>query len=335
MKIGGHGYRPAQYYYEVDSTRAAWTATASERARVIDWRIDVAKQKEFGIRVGQWKIDYNRERVDSSGRQQFVERSIINRTFTIDRQMGISFRGRLFEGTAADIRYYAGVTGEGRGVSNDDNLMYAGRLQWNFLAGTVLRQTDVERTEKPTGTFALGAASHTGRVTRWSSERRRNLDGERLQRRTASTASTRPSQNSRTSTRLTQNELHWKQIEDTDLGASPQSELYGYYTQFGYFFTDLPRFPEAGARRALRMLEERNGNDISLDNEREEATVAANWFFNGHNNKLTLDYLTTLDDGHGVDEHGHRVRLQDVSFDLNRPAPGHGPPTSMRAIGTR
>ena len=36
---------------------------------------------------------FNRERVDSSGRQQFVERSIINRTFTIDRQVGISFEG--------------------------------------------------------------------------------------------------------------------------------------------------------------------------------------------------------------------------------------------------
>lgn len=332
MKIGGHGYRPwLKYYFEVDLQPTRSLDSDSERAsaRVIDWRIDVAKQKEFGIRVGQWKIDYNRERVDSSGRQQFVERSIINRTFTIDRQMGISFRGRLFEGTAADIRYYAGVfTGEGRGVSNDDNnLMYAGRLQWNFLGRDLaLRQTDVERTEKPTGTFALGAASHTGRATRWSSSGGGNLDGfERVsnavdgQYRINQAVAEFAYKHQGFST---QNELHWKQIEDTtlDLGASGRrSELYGYYTQFGYFFNEIyPSFPEE-LELAVRYawLEEPNGNDISLDNEREEATVAANWFFNGHNNKLTLDYsYLTLDDGQlGVDEHGHRVRLQwDISF---------------------
>ena len=333
MKIGGHGYRPwLKYYFEVDLQPTRNLDSDSERAsaRVIDWRIDVAKQKEFGIRVGQWKIDYNRERVDSSGRQQFVERSIINRTFTIDRQMGISFRGRLFEGTAADIRYYAGVfTGEGRGVSNDDNnLMYATRLQWNFLGRDLaLRQTDVERTEKPTGTFALGAASHTGRATRWSSSGGGNLDGfERVSN--AQDGQYRVNQAVaefayKHQGFSTQNELHWKQIEDTtlNLGASGRrSELYGYYTQFGYFFNEIyPSFPEE-LELAVRYawLEEPNGNDISLDNEREEATVAANWFFNGHNNKLTLDYsYLTLNenDFFGGDATGSRVRLQwDISF---------------------
>ena len=332
MKIGGHGYRPwLKYYFEVDLQPTRSLDSDSERAsaRVIDWRIDVAKHKEFGIRVGQWKIDYNRERVDSSGRQQFVERSIINRTFTIDRQMGISFRGRLFEGTAADIRYYAGVfTGEGRGVANEDNnLMYAGRLQWNFLGRDLaLRQTDVERTEKPTGSLALGAATHTGRATRWSSSGGGNLDGfERVsdaedgQYRINQAVAEFAYKHQGFST---QNELHWKQIVDTELnpGASGRrSELYGYYTQFGYFFNEIyPSFPEE-LELAVRYawLEEPNENDLELDNEREEATVAANWFFNGHNNKLTLDYsYLTLDDGEeDMNEYGHRVRLQwDISF---------------------
>jgi phosphate-selective porin len=42
-------------------------------------RIDVQPYEWFGFRVGQWKINFNRERVDSSGRQQFVERSAANR----------------------------------------------------------------------------------------------------------------------------------------------------------------------------------------------------------------------------------------------------------------
>ena len=81
MKIGGHAYEPwLKYYFEVDlqPTREIDDSSSKASARVIDWRIDVAKYKEATLRLGQWKINYNRERVDSSGKQQFVERSIAN-----------------------------------------------------------------------------------------------------------------------------------------------------------------------------------------------------------------------------------------------------------------
>ena len=332
MKIGGHGYQPwLKYYFEVDlqPTRDSDDSSSSSSARVIDWRIDVVKSKKFGIRVGQWKIDYNRERVDSSGRQQFVERSIVNRIFTIDRQVGISFRGRLFEGTPGDFRYYIGAfTGEGRGVANDDSrLMYAGRLQWNFLGRDLaLRQTDVERTEKPTGTLAIGAATHTGRATRWSSSGGGNLDGY------TSTAGSVDGQH-----RIyqavaefafkyrgfsTQNEVHWKSVTDKQLArtdSARESDFYGLYTQAGYFFHEIcEEFPEelelAGRYAWVR---EPNENDLSQDNQRQEFTVAANWFFAGHNNKLTFDFSHLKLDDTVLDREMslNRFRLQwDISF---------------------
>ena len=82
MKIGGHGYKPwLKYYFEVDlqPSRDVDDSSAGSSARVIDYRIDLAKWDWGGLRFGQWKVDYNRERSDSSGRQQFVERSIVNR----------------------------------------------------------------------------------------------------------------------------------------------------------------------------------------------------------------------------------------------------------------
>ena len=57
--------------------------------------------------------------------------------------------------------------------------------------------------------------------------------------------------------------------------------------------------------------------DARYERERQEFTIAANWFFAGHNNKLTFDYsyLTLDDSALGEDEGDHRVRLQwDVSF---------------------
>ena len=332
MKIGGFGYRPwLKYYFEVDlqPTRDEDDDSLTSSTRVIDWRIDLAKYKKVALRVGQWKIDYTRERVDSSGRQQFVERSIVNRIFTIDRQMGVSLRGRLFEGTHADLRYYFGVfNGEGRGVSNDDtSMMYAGRLQWNFLGRDLaLRQTDVERTEKPTGTLAFAGATHTGVCTRWSSGGCSNLDGFTR----AGLAQNGQFRVHQAAQELAfkwqgfsfQQELHWKRVIDrsfTSNQGSYQTDLFGGYAQTGYFFNEIFEFVPEPLELAFRyaLVREPNETQRVKTNSRQEFTVAANWFFAGHNNKLTLDYshLTLDDDVLARNVSDDRIRFQwDVSF---------------------
>ncbi|MFQ5715858.1 MAG: porin, partial [Nitrospinales bacterium] len=175
MKIGGYGYKPwIKYYFEVDlqPSRNSGDSSTKSSSRVIDWRITLQPTSAIGLRVGQWKINFNRERVDSSGRQQFVERSSVNRVFTVDRQIGAMLQGRLFKGSHADMRYYAGVfNGEGRSVNNDDSsMMWLGRLQWNFLGRDLKwRQSDVSYHEKPAGNLAFAATTTRGKCTRWSS----------------------------------------------------------------------------------------------------------------------------------------------------------------------
>lgn len=327
MKIGGHGFQPwLSYYFEVDlqPSRDVDDSSASSSARVIDWRIDIAKWDWGGIRLGQWKVDLNRERVDSSGRQQFVERSIANRVFTMDRQIGVQLRGHLFQDTPADMRYYAGVfNGEGRSVNNDDNdMMYMGRLQWNFLGRDLSwRQTDVEYTERPTGSLALAGFTTTGRCTRWSSSGCGNLDGfDRPANATLGQFDIdQVVQEFAYKYRgfSAQQEFHRKTIKDNSDGSS--HELTGGYVQAGYFFSNLiPNFPaplELAVRYAF--VDEPNASSRILENERREFTVGANWFFNGHNNKVTMDFSRlTLDDAFfAQDESDNRLRLQwDVSF---------------------
>lgn len=327
MKIGGHGFQPwLQYYFEVDlqPSRDVDDSSSSASARVIDWRIDVAKWDWGGIRVGQWKIDLNRERVDSSGRQQFVERSIANRVFTIDRQVGIQLRGHLFENTAADMRYYAGVfNGEGRGVrNNDDGMLYMGRLQWNFLGRDLAwRQTDVDYTELPTGSLAIAGFTNTGSCTRWSSSGCGNLDGFE----SPATAATDQFETDQFVEEFAfkyrgfsvQQEYHKKTITDRVVGS--KNDLTGGYLQAGYFFSNVfPSFP-APLELAIRyaVVNEPNAVDRRFENTRREYTLGANWFFSGHNNKLTLDYShLAVDDGLlGLDDGENRLRFQwDVSF---------------------
>lgn len=327
MKIGGHGFQPwLKYYFEVDlqPSRDVDDSSSKASARVIDYRIDLAKWDWGGIRVGQWKIDLNRERVDSSGRQQFVERSIVNRAFTVDRQVGVQLRGHLFKNTPADMRYYAGVfNGEGRGVKNNSSdHLYMGRLQWNFLGRDLSwRQTDVEFTEKPTGSFAIAGFTNTSACTRWSSSGCGNLDGfEKPADATEDQYKVEQAvQEFAFKYRGFSIQQEWHRKFITDRSLNTESDMTGFYIQSGYFFHNMfDSFPaplELAARYAF--VSEPNKSDRSVYNEREEYTLGANWFFAGHNNKVTVDFshLTLDDELLGANQSDNRFRIQwDVSY---------------------
>ena len=135
-----------------------------------------------------------------------------------------------------------------------------------------------------------------------------------------------------------QQEYHQKKITDKvgndRFGPNSKFDLEGYYVQSGYFFHNVwksfPEKLELAARYAyvkepnagLRdgTTDEPDANTVAnpdLDNKRREAILAANYFFKGHRNKLTLDYsYLTLDNGLvSSDSYEDRVRLQwDVSF---------------------
>ena len=80
---------------------------------LLDLRVAWQPGDAFGIQAGQWKPEYTRERRDSSGGQTFVDRSIVNREFTIDRQQGVMLFGRGQGGGAADFNWWTGVFGGG------------------------------------------------------------------------------------------------------------------------------------------------------------------------------------------------------------------------------
>ncbi len=327
MKIGGHGYRPwLKYYFEVDlqPTRNADGEPEDAGVRLIDWRLTVDKYEWLSFRAGQWKINYNRERVDSSGRQTFVERSIVNRIFTVDRQMGVMAFGRFFPETLADTRYFLGVfNGEGRGVKNDDSdMLYMGRLQWNFMGRDLkFRQSDVKYHKDPAGSIAFAGATTIGKCTRWSSSGCGNLDGFsrvsdagegqfKVQQMVEEVAF-------KWRGFALQHEYHWKRV--TDRSNDTVSDFQGSYAQVGYFFHDLiPVIPE-NLELAFRyaFVDEPNVDNIALTNTRQEFTGAINYFIHGHNNKLTLDFshLTLEDAFLAKNVADQRVRFQwDVSF---------------------
>jgi hypothetical protein len=283
-----------------------------------DCRLTVAKVSWLQSRIGLFKVNYNRERVASSGAQQFAERSIVNRVFTVDRQIGLTLRGRTEPAHGSTAQWTLGVfNGTGRNESNDDDApLLTGKLQWNFLGRAPgVTMGDPEYHEKAAGALALAFAWNRSPYTRFgTSEGGSQLvgfePGEAGQY-TIPQAMFEWSYKCRGLS--TQGELHWKRIDDNVNGT--RTDLAGGYAQVGYFFHGawdwFPKPLELATRLALV--------DDDLDvagNNRWEANLNANWFFHEHRNKLTatLSYLA-LEDPDGATRSSWRIQLQwDVTF---------------------
>jgi phosphate-selective porin len=112
-----------------------------------------------------------------------------------------------------------------------------------------------------------------------------------------------------------QQEYHWKRVEDTVSGRV--TELQGYYLQAGYFFNAFLKWVPRPLELAVRWAEvDSNVAQDALDDRIRELTFAANWFFAGHRNKLTLDYsLLERKAADPSERRERRLRIQwDVSF---------------------
>ena len=307
LKLGGHVVSPRfEIYSEYDIVDS----------RLLDLRATYKFADWLGVRVGQWKSEFNRERIDSSGKQQFVERSVATPWFTIDRQQGVVASGRLGKETRGDFSYWFGwLSGAGRGgdTSEADGLWLA-RAQWNFH-GRVLgfSQSAISRPKEPAGSVAIAAVTGRSAYTAFSSKGGGQLPGftdgapdqYRIEQLMVETAWQRGGFS-------WQQELHWKSIEDTSSAAT--TRYFGGYAQAGMFFSEVyDSFPEP-LELAIRFARVDPNRDVSGDTEKEY-TIGSNWFFKGHRNKLTLDVSHVIRRQAPETDTSNRIRFQwDWSF---------------------
>ncbi|MBT3135276.1 OprO/OprP family phosphate-selective porin [Alteromonas sp. ALT199] len=259
--------------------------------RTLSATLAFEKYDALRFKFGQWKVEYSRERSVSSGGQQMMDRSIINRIFTLDRQMGASIYGYIDNGGAANFNYWAGVfNGSGRGdySNHDGEAMYSGRLQWNFLGKEVgFKNSDIARSSTPKAAIAIAGARFKSQFTRFSSSGAGNLthfdEGETegqydIRQFLIDGAYFYQGFNA-------QAEYHEKEIVDA-ANDNIKTTLRGYYVQAGYFLNESlswwPKPLEVAVRYATY-----SPNTSEKDEDFYEKSLAFNWFFNGHGNKLT------------------------------------------------
>lgn len=329
LKLQGHAFRPwLAWYLQYD-----WSQPVLR-----DFSIEVKRFKWLRLLVGRRKVYFNDERVASSGKQQFVNRSILNDLFTVDRQQGIQVFGRLFAETPADLTYYVGMFA-GRGVGerlNDDlRMMYSARLQWNALGGEMdFSQSDVELHEQPALSLAAAVATNTSDCTAFETDQRscRALETPRSDGASfgdpAEPEQTRDGQyradqlvaEGRFKWRgfYLKHEFHLKRVRDRTVAPGEpgrETVLRGHLTQLGWLphglIPAVPNAFEIAARFALV--------DTALDvpsNSLTETSGVINWFFAEHSNKLSLEAGWLTVDERGAPSRGQtRLRAQwDVSF---------------------
>lgn len=310
LKVGGHAFQPwLKYYWEYELSQS----------NLLNYTIMVEKWEWLKFMVGQFKVEYTRERRISSGEQQMVDRSVINREFTVDRQQGVEIYGRLKGKGVADFNYWlAALTGTGRGntVNDDNHLMYFGRLQWNFTGKYLdFEGSDIELHQKPIGVLAFSVVTNRSPYTRFSQAGGGSLEGYenglpgqyRVNQANIETAFMYKGFS-------WQSEMHTKVIIDK-LNNDHADHLHGYYLQAGYFFHQLvewwPQPLEVAARNAGYF-----PNREADQTKKRETSLAFNWFFNGHKNKLTAETsYFNYDKTGGIPADEWRFRLQwDISL---------------------
>lgn len=309
LKMGGN-YRSLRYKFEYDLIAS----------RIYDLYFSYENSRYVQVRIGQYKALYNRERVISSARGLLIDRSIVNRPMTIDRQIGATLSGNVGPGGVANFTYYASVhtgTGSMGEINDDDKFMYIGRLQWNFLGEDVDiydDDSDLANSVRPMGALGFAALANTSSFNRFDS----GLGGVLLD----GSTTTLPGQY-KTAQYLQDfilkykgisllQEYHYKKVEDVIEDSF--REIRGFVSQAGFFpgylISGLPKQLQFAARYAWL------DDDIAtaFDTHREY-TAGINWYFNGFNNRLQVDYSYVNLDSETGKIGTSRYRIQwDLTF---------------------
>ena len=179
LRFDGHIYSPKLVY----SIQLGFTSYDTEPLPngnmniVRDAIVYYVPSPKWNIGFGQTKIKANRARTNSSSALQFVDRSIVNSEFNLDRDFGFFGEYNMRQGDGFNLSAKGSVTlGEGRnwGSSSNGGLAYTGRLELYPLGrfkskGDVL-EGDFEG-EEQVRILLAGAYSYNHKASRLKGQR--------------------------------------------------------------------------------------------------------------------------------------------------------------------
>jgi len=166
LKFSGFVYSPKlQYKLELGLSNkdigGASVYTNNAPRYILDAVIKWNFHENFVLWVGQTKLPGNRERVISSANMQLVDRSLLNKRFNIDRDMGVQLRHHFNVSDTFIVKEAFSIAqGEGRNVTtgNLGGFQYTARVELlpfgNFTGKGDYIGSDLKREENLKWAFA-------------------------------------------------------------------------------------------------------------------------------------------------------------------------------------
>jgi phosphate-selective porin OprO/OprP len=158
LQFRGHVFsKHVKYYLQFgfsiqDMSSGLPSEPAIRRNPVRDARVDFDRFRDFTVSVGQFKVPFSRQRVNSSAQLNMVDRTSTNAEFSLDRDLGIQASSKDIGGLGK-LAYYVGVfMGEGRNAYefSDPGMLYVGRFEvLPFGQFDDYGEGDLIRTKKP------------------------------------------------------------------------------------------------------------------------------------------------------------------------------------------
>ncbi|MXZ12491.1 MAG: hypothetical protein F4Y78_00555 [Candidatus Dadabacteria bacterium] len=281
----------------------------SRNGELKDIKLSFAKNKALVPVVGQYKVPFNKERLNSSSALQLVGRSIITDYFEYGRDIGGGVYGLLGDGM---IRYDFGLfQGQGANVKNDkDNtgVLWAGRVQAAILGGKA-KKIKENFARKPT--LIVGVAVAGIDVEEGSKDSNIGIhEGERDLSAGGKATSFTADVNYRDPRFNLIGEYIGRWVNPDETGIETDYD-YGFRVQGGFFL--IPKKIELASRYARVTLDDGAGND--LDNV-WTFTQGLNYYLSGnHKWKVQLDYtFQREEDLAGVESDESMVRAQVQAY---------------------
>ena len=281
--FGGNIYNKYFHYYvELDADKF----TLGLRDFYVYW----TPLEELNTKIGYFKVPFNRQRMTSSSKLLFQDRSIANDEFTQDRDTGLDVYGKPFGG---HMEYHAAVfQGRGQPFSGTDNidneLEYVLSARYNpFGSYDYYDETDIEYSKTVKATAGASVA----------------LNPKRMDTKLVGTNSVAGTVDLGVKYRgISWNNEYYVRTEDPE-GAGATIDSNGFFTQIGYFV--IPKKVEFGARYSMVDPNVDMPNDIQ-----REYDVGVNYYFREHRSKIQADVGHYVTDTTGQDMEENRYRLQ-------------------------
>ncbi|CAM1334514.1 porin [Tenacibaculum aestuariivivum] len=161
LKFKGFAYSPKlKYKLELGLTNNDIGGTSEFTNNAPRYILDAIVKwnfhENFELWIGQTKLPGNRERIVSSGNLQMVDRSLLNKSFNIDRDMGLQLKHHFNISNSFIIREALSIAqGEGRNVTtgNLGGYQYTARIEFlpfgNFKSKGDYKGADLKKEATP------------------------------------------------------------------------------------------------------------------------------------------------------------------------------------------